>query len=377
MKILYVIKKLEYGGAEFQLLAIAGRQRKLGHSVKIVTLNIPDPYFLEWVKEADLDYQCVGLDSFSQLPAALVRLRKAITQYRPDVVHSHMYHSNILTRLIYLTWKRAVFISTAHNIREGSEFRDWLYRITDPFCNVTTNVSRAAVDRYNADGLVRNHACELIENGVDTDKFRHNKPARQEYRHQMSSDDRFIWLYVGSLTEQKDLPNLLQAFSRIAQHAANPHLYIVGDGPLRTTVSALISTLDIENQVTLLGNRNDLVECYSMADGFALGSAWEGLPIVLLEALSCSLPAVATDVGGNSDLVVDGKHGYLAAPQNPTSLAEKMQRLMELSAQDRQSFSEQARSHIVKNYDLGVIAARWRDLYLRPHKHLSTRKADS
>jgi|TARA_B100000674_G_scaffold74561_4_gene51604 glycosyltransferase involved in cell wall biosynthesis len=374
VRILYVIKKLEYGGAEFQLLAIADRQRNLGHAIKIITLNMPEPYFLDKVKQADLDFQCVDFDESYQLPVALIRLRKAIVQYHPDIVHSHMYHSNILTRLIYITWRRALFVSTAHNIREGSRFRDWMYRITDKFCDVTTNVSRAAVDRYNVDGLVRNHACELVENGIDTNAFRRDQTARRVYRKKMNSTDNFIWLYVGSLTTQKDLPNLLQAFSQIAEHRAKPKLYIVGDGPEQRSVSSRVTSLGLDDRVTLLGNRNDLMEWYSMADGFVLGSAWEGLPIVLLEALSCSLPAVVTNVGGNSDLVVEGSNGYLAPPQNPTLLADKMAELMNLPECDRQYFGEYARSHIVQNFDLDIIATRWRELYQRPFRNSPFRK---
>jgi glycosyltransferase involved in cell wall biosynthesis len=94
-----------------------------------------------------------------------------------------------------------------------------------------------------------------------------------------------------------------------------------------------------------------------------LPSEFEGLSAALLEAASMGLPAVVTDVGGNSDVVIDGETGYLVPPNNPAQLAMAMRRLMDASPESRRLFSEAARRHADNHFRFQVIMEKWLKLY--------------
>ena len=359
-----MIKKLEFGGAEMQLMSVARAQKHNGHEIIIITLQQAEQTFVNDMNQAGIPVHSHQFDSPLSLPKTIIQIHRLLSRFAPDVVHSHMFHSNIVARILFPFLRKPIFICTAHNTKEGGKLRDSLYRLTDGLCDVTTNVSKAAVHRYNQDGLVRNNGCLLIENGIDQIRFIRNEEQRHQYRQEFKVEDKFVWLSVASLTRQKDFPNMLRAYKKLTKSRQATHLFIAGDGPEREAVIQLIDQLELNNDVTLLGNRKDTVNLYSMADGFVMSSAWEGLPIVLLEALSCSLPCVATDVGGNKDLVINGTNGYVVPAGSDSHLAKAMADLMTLPNSDYTTLARQGRQHIQANYGIDSIAKRWINLYL-------------
>jgi glycosyltransferase involved in cell wall biosynthesis len=100
------------------------------------------------------------------------------------------------------------------------------------------------------------------------------------------------------------------------------------------------------------------------ADAFVLSSAWEGLPMVLLEAASVGLPIVATDVGGNKEVVRSNISGYLSPPGNPHALAENMHRLMTLDPSTRLIMGQTGRKFVKKHFDLEIVVQQWEQTYL-------------
>jgi len=98
-------------------------------------------------------------------------------------------------------------------------------------------------------------------------------------------------------------------------------------------------------------------------DAYVMSSIWEGMPLVLLEAQASGLPIVATDVGGNREVVIDGVTGFLVPPKDPEALAQAMLRLMELPKEKRQEMGEAARQHILANFSLDRVVDKWEALY--------------
>jgi len=104
-------------------------------------------------------------------------------------------------------------------------------------------------------------------------------------------------------------------------------------------------------------------ELMSAADGYVMSSAWEGMPIVLLEAAAAGLPIVATSVAGNREVVLDGESGFLVPPRDSEALGGAMLRLMGLSEAQRRALGERGRDLIRTQYSLGRLVDRWEDLY--------------
>ena len=100
-----------------------------------------------------------------------------------------------------------------------------------------------------------------------------------------------------------------------------------------------------------------------MSDSFVLSSIYEGLPMVLLEASVCELPLIATDVGGNREVINDGENGYLVSKSNPMELAEKMLQIMNLGVEERLNMGNKARKYVEEKYRIEKVLDEWEKLY--------------
>jgi glycosyltransferase involved in cell wall biosynthesis len=300
-------------------------------------------------------------------PRPFLRLARLIRVWRPEIVHSHMVHANILARIVRPLVRVPVLVCTAHTIdergRKGSgRLREFLYRLTDPFCDLTTQVSQAGLERYIQVGAVPRHKIRYIPNGVDTERFKPNLKDRLKVRKELGVDG-FAWLAVGRFDPPKDYPNMLQAFARVVRERSHTTLLIAGDGPLRKAMESMALDLGISGYVRFLGIRRDVSQLMNAADAYVMSSSWEGMPMVLLEASATGLPIVATDVGGNREVVLDGITGFLVPPRNPEALAEAMLRMMDLPEEKRREMGKAAHKHIEENFSLDRVVDMWEALY--------------
>jgi glycosyltransferase involved in cell wall biosynthesis len=152
--------------------------------------------------------------------------------------------------------------------------------------------------------------------------------------------------------------------SRVA-HA----LLICGQGSLLQELHALARTLGVEGHVHFLGLRRDIPRLLCAADGFALSSDSEGLPLVLLQASAAGLPIVATDVGGHSDVVIDGKTGILVPPDRPEEFFGAMRRLVDLSPAVRATMGAAGRDLVKRQFEAEFVASQWERLYSELLRH--------
>jgi glycosyltransferase involved in cell wall biosynthesis len=126
----------------------------------------------------------------------------------------------------------------------------------------------------------------------------------------------------------------------------------------------LASSLNLGQRVSFLGFVPEVLPLLQAADGFVLASQWEGLPIALLEASCCGLPAVATSVPGITDVITDSQSGILAKGCDSRDLADAMARLMQKPPAARDSLGESARQAIIERFSLETVLDRWEELYL-------------
>jgi len=362
-QIVFLITGLAYGGAETQLVNLVTSLKKRGWEVRVVSMLSPQA-FTEELKEAGIPILTLNMRRGVADPRAVFRLVKILREWKPDIVHSHMVHANLLARVVRIFCKIPVLISTAHSINEGGRWREVAYRLTDPLADLTTNVSRAAVERYIRVGAAPKNKIRFMPNGIDTTKFKPNKAAGQRLRNELGVVNYFVWLAVGRFEEAKDYPNMLRAFSMIVSKKTDVVLLLVGQGSLMEEVKKIASELNLEDKVQFLGVRRDVPDLMNAADAYVMSSAWEGMPMVLLEAGACGLPVVATDVGGNSEVVLNGKTGFIVPPRNPETLAQAMEKMMALPKEKRLEMGKAGRAYIEANYSLEHVVDQWEALYM-------------
>lgn len=360
MKILMMITGLGMGGAEHVAVNLADELAVLGHKVKLAYLNGEIEVEVS-PKNPDVELISIGMNGSKDFAKAYIRLRKIVKDFKPDVVHSHMVHANIISRLLRLTTSIPKVISTAHSSNEGGKLRMLAYRFTDRLANISVNVSQPAVEEFINKGAVKPGRMITIANGIDTDKFKFDASARINLRSQLSINNEKVILAVGRLDAAKDYPNLLNAIALLKVERQDFKVFIVGDGPFKDTLYKLTKELKIDSFVSFLGIRNDVKELMSAADLYVMSSAWEGLPMVILEAMACERFVVATDCGGISKAV--GSQGLLVESKNEVVLAQALDKALDLSDGERSSIGAAARKHIIDNYSLSANIEAYLKLY--------------
>lgn len=360
MRIVYVLTTLGVGGAERQVLAIAGRMAARGHSVALLVVKAEEAD--DFATDLDVVHLNIGKDAMSVISG--LRCGVAfLRRFRPDVIHSHNFHGNILARLMRLFHRDARLIATIHNVYEGGRLRMLAYRISDPLVARTTAVSCVVAERFVRLRAVSKRKCMVVTNGIETADFVPHAERRAAMREQMGVSDEFVWLSVGRITAAKDIPNLLQAFGTVLGAVSRMQLWIAGNAPTsgKKTYAANSMPNGAIDQVRWLGLRRDVAALLDAADGFVLSSAWEGMPLALGEAMAMGKPVVATDVGGVRELV--GDCGVIVPARNATALAEAVLAAMSRSQRERVAIGRAARERIVKNFSMDAKADEWEALY--------------
>ncbi len=357
MRILLLTTTIDVGGAEVQVLGLAESFARQGHEVHLVSMRRPR-MGAERALEAGARLVDLGMEGALGLPAAMARFVGLVRGIRPDVIHAHMYHANMLARLTRPALRVPV-VSTAHSVFEYSarlpqlgRFRDLAYRITDPLGDITAHVSREGLERYVAQGLTPADRIRLVDNGVDFSRF---VPAEGE-----REPGPFRWICVGRFASMKGHADLLRAF---AQVPGDSTLQLVGDGPLLDEMKQLAAELGLGDRVVFAGRQFDVPDRLRRSDALVLASHYEGLPMVLLEGHGTGLPIVATDVGAIRDVVRDEETGFVVPKASPDALRDAMARLEGLSEAERLQMGRAGRAHVQSHYGMDAVTARWLELY--------------
>lgn len=361
-RIVFLITGLGLGGAETQLVQLAQRLHRRGWKVTVVSM-IPASERAKELEQNGIPVLSLNMKPGTANLRALYGLAAILRREQPQVLHAHMVHANLLARATRLLVRVPLIISTAHNINEGARWREVAYRLTDPLGDITTQVSQAGLERYVSVGAAPKERIIFMANGVDTAQFRPNPEVRSAKRKELGLDQAFIWLAIGRLTEAKDYPNLLHAFAKVAAQEPTARLLVAGKGELEEELKQLQTQLGLGQAVQFLGPRSDVPALMNAADAYVMSSAWEGMPMVLLESAANALPIVTTDVGGNREVVEDGKTGYLVPAKNADALAQAMTRLMQLSPEARTQMGLAGRRFIEQHYDLEGVVDRWEQLF--------------
>ena len=364
MNITLIRTCLSMGGAETQVVDLADRLDAMGHEVLVMSL-IDDLVMMPKsarVRVCTLDMR----KNPASLIAAYQRARAILTDYMPDVVHSHMVHANIFARLLRLSLHMNRLICTVHSTNEGSAFWTWAYRLTDRLAHMTTNVSKDALDGAIGRGAAPRGKAMLVYNGIDCDKYRFDPLVRTTLRQELGvPEGAQVLLAAGRLCEAKDYANLLHAYAALSARRQDCVLWIAGaaegNGDDLARLDALASELGIRSKVNFLGFRRDVHGLMSAADIFVLSSAWEGFPLVIGEAMACERIVVSTDAGGVREWL--GASSLVVPTCDSKALARAMSDALDMDANLRLVHGRKARQHVLTHYSLDSVAACWERIY--------------
>ncbi len=357
------------GGAEEQVMLLSLGLRARGWKVKIVSLLPLFPLTAD-LEESDIPISSLHMKRGVPDPRAMLRLIKELRSFQPDVVHCHMPQANLLARAVRPFCAFPLLISTLHNLTmeringSSGRFLELAHGWTDRFSDLTTVICTPAVRSYVERGAVPPNKITVLYNGVNTGNFRTDLLARKQLRRDLGLEDKFVWLAIGRFEKAKAYPNMIRAFSKVvARTSRKPILLICGRGSLEGEIRAQVRDRGLTDFVRFLGVRRDIPDVMNAADGFLMSSYLEGLPMVLLQACSIGMPVVATDVGGNAEIVINGVNGFVVPPRDDEALASGIERVIELSDTERALMAERGRQLIRERFEIERILDCWEALY--------------
>jgi glycosyltransferase involved in cell wall biosynthesis len=257
-------------------------------------------------------------------------------------------------------------IYTAHGFHffQGAPLKNWLlYYPVERFLSRWTDML-ICINHEDFDRAQRSfHAKRTVYVpgvGVDVDKFQRKEPNREQIRKQFGLDDSDIMLLsMGELNKNKNHEIAVRAIAKMCDQ--NIHYLIAGQDRSEGYLHRVIEQLKLEDQVQLLGFRDDIQQLCQCADIFVLPSLREGLSVSLMEAMASGLPCIVGRIRGNVELIEDGKGGYLCDPRDANEFAEKINALS--NCEELRSRMGAYNREKIRGFDEEIINQRMKELY--------------
>lgn len=328
MKILQVIPNFGFGGAETMCEALTYELQK-NNEVCVISLyddkteiakrmlkNGVNILFLG--KKSGLDFKCIS------------KLKKAIKQFKPDIIHTHLYA--IKYAILATLFKKIKIVHTVHNVAEKEansrdrKFNKFFYKRKKA---IPVALSEIVKESITEEYKIPSESIPVIFNGVDFSKCM----VKQNY----SLGDNFKFVNVARFSEQKNHIRLIDSFNILIKQNFKAELHLYGDGELKEKIQSRISEYNIQDKVFLHGNRNNISEILNNFDCFILSSNYEGIPMTIIEAMGAGMPIISTNVGGVPNILSDKLNSLLVNAETE-ALFVGMKTMYESSDEERKHF---------------------------------------
>ncbi|MCD2528845.1 glycosyltransferase family 4 protein [Providencia huaxiensis] len=360
MNIVYIITKAdEIGGAQIHVRDLSIAMSQLGHTVTVIVGEYGA--LTEQLGESNINYivESKLTRNISPLKDLLcvIKLRSILKKLDPDVVTLHSSKAGIIGRAA-LIGSKIPCIFTAHGwaFADGiSQKHQRVYilieKLFSKFCSKIITVSHQDKNLAIKYNVAPSNKQVIIHNGIPDNTV--NFPKNN------NSSNIVNIICVARFSAQKDHVTLLKALSHIKQ--LNWKLNLVGKGPLEQDVKKLANGLGLDEKISFLGERRDVNYLLSSSDIFILPSNWEGLPISIIEAMSFSLPIIASNVGGVSEMV-SSSNGFLIPRGNIEAMSKAITTLLE-NKEDRINMGRSSRKIYCDSFNFQTMLDKTHNLY--------------
>jgi len=327
-RIALCVPSLQGGGAERAFLHLAKGLTQLGWWVDVVVVSQRVAY---QVPKHDR-LRLISLDS-ERVSHSVLRLREYIMSQRPCTIISALSHMNIavIMSTLLTTYKPPIIITEHNNFRLNTRYAvnyrarlmPWLMRLLYPLADRVVAVSQAlSEDLKRFVPKIKDKVHVIYNPVIDDEIFARSQEAIDHPWFRRKTHK--VVISVGRLVEQKDHATLLRAFN-LVRRKVQAKLVILGEGPKRVDLEKLVRDLELQEAVCLAGFVENPYKFVKAADAFVLSSRWEGLSIVLVEALALGTPIISTDCPhGPSEILAQGRYGKLVSVGDVTGMADAL-----------------------------------------------------
>jgi glycosyltransferase involved in cell wall biosynthesis len=372
-RVLQLITELRPGGAERIVYELARGLPSDRYTVEVCSLRPATGAVAGWLREAGIGVHSLEITHKLDL-GAIGRLRALLRRGAFGILHTHLFHANMVGRLAARHGVPPIVLGTIHIAeRRFRPWHFWLDRMTLGPHGVEVCVSQAVRDFTRERTRLAPERFRVISNGVDLSRFDRyadadvRKTAARELRSEFGfSPETRVAVAVGRLEDQKGYPDLLEAWARLRNDArlavSGAALIVGGEGRERPALEAQIRRLGLGNRVRLPGHREDIPKFLAGADLLAFSSHYEGFGLALVEAMAAGLPVVATAVDSVPEVLGDSPAGHLVPPRDPDALAHELAETIALAPDRRESLAVLARAR-AQTFSLPKMLNAYAELY--------------
>jgi glycosyltransferase involved in cell wall biosynthesis len=358
LKLLFVTDEMEVGGTQRQLTALAKGLDPAGFAPELVYFR-NSSFLVDELRAAKVPVRKLPKRRRVDLRFFLT-LRAALRSGGYDVVHCASFTAETWTALARGRAARPALVSTVRGTYEWYSRAQWWIKkgVARASCRVVANSLAGA--RYAASRMgVPDSAIDVVYNGIELPPGAAPRPPRAQLGLPGAAT---LALFVGRLVDHKNLASLLRAAARLRDLAGSLQIVLVGDGPLRAELQSLGARLGVDGMVRWLGARQDARALIAEADLLVLSSFREGLSNAILEAMAAGRPVVASDVGGNPELVVHGETGLLYPSDDDGALAAAL-RALAGDPERRRRMGEAGRARARELFSMPAMVGRMERIY--------------
>jgi glycosyltransferase involved in cell wall biosynthesis len=370
-RLAFCITDLDPGGAEKALFQIVSRLIPADWECIVYCLG-PEAELVQPLRAQGIQVECYGARSWRDW-GVIFWLASRLREFRPSLLQCFLFHGNLVGR-IAARLANVPIVLAGHRVAEGE--KTWhllLERLTRSLVDHHVCVSQGVAATISRKLKVPNSRISVIPNGVVTEIG--SVPVNLLRDLGIPSGAPVV-LGVGRLHRQKGFTKLISAFSQVAERFAAAHLLILGEGPLRKELEAQARDAGLESRVHLPGYRAHVPAVMRECSVLVLTSLWEGMPNVVLEAMSVGLPVIAAEVPGIAELIPDETHGIVVSDGAITGFAAALERILGDSRLAEQ-LSKNSQAYVNREFTWYSSVGEYGDLYRRLIESLTgNRKCD-
>jgi glycosyltransferase involved in cell wall biosynthesis len=363
IKISYIIGQLMRGGAEKQLYELVRCIDKNKFEPIVVSLSQGGDW-TEKIREANV--QVIELERKKNNEVArLYKLIKLLKEIKPQIVHTYLFSANSYGRIAAVLNRTPIIIASERSVGEiGKDKKKYMIYIDKLLSYFSDGI--ICNSEYCSNNLTKKYSFNrkkifTVHNGINLNNFLKEFNINNENK----SRSKIIGT-IGSLYSHKNHKLFLDMAKIILDSIQNKNIdfLVIGDGPLRNELEIYSERLGIQKSVIFTGNRSDIPRLLKKMDIFVMTSLYEGMSNAIMEAMIVELPVVATDVGGNRELVINGVTGFLCPPDNAQSLAEKINYLLK-NGEDARQMGERGRNRIEEDFSVEKMIKEIEGIYYK------------
>lgn len=363
---IHIITGLNQGGAETMLYKLLKSMDKAKYDIKVISM-MDEGIYGPKIRELGVDVYPLNMNRGIPSPMALLKARQYIKD--ADIVQTWLYHADLFGYLITRFSNKKLIWGIRHSNLEKDQNNPRTIKIAKinaklskkVDCIVSNSLRAKETHRkigYHVDNF------KVIPNGFDFSKFYKMENGRTKVNDIINNqEDLPIITHVGRWDILKDYPNLIKSLYILKEDGNNFKVALCGANidSDNSELVKLIREHELEDNITLLGRRDDIPIIMSGSDLFVLSSSGEGFPNVVGEAMACETPCVVTDVGDTKMIVADT--GIVVPPQDPIKLANGIGKMLAMKESERNRLGKLARERVVQEFSIENIRKQYEELY--------------